>query len=417
MMMAVACVGLAMPLVAQQIPQAELDAMHLRRDGRLMEADALLRGLAFDAQGKPRPGSAYHRWAELQGIMTNTPAPEIAEPGVSLSFIDKSDPGVARIASATPRDAIATIVERAKHTRVVILNEDHASPRDRAFALEVARALRPLGYDLLGAETFNHDPDPKQAAADAARLASDGYPRRLTGYYTSDPVFGDFVRQSLALGYRPFAYETTRHDRAPTPAKRTAQREQDQADTIVRMLKDNPTSKLFLYVGFHHAMEVPVSDGEGGRTLWMAHRLKTMTGIDPLTIEQTVLNDSGSGNLALYALVRPKVKDRPVVLFDGATPLVLDEYRGANDLQVAHPPLRLVDGRADWIRTMGRTPTPIPAAYLPTKGRRLVQAFVASEGEDAVPIDQVLVTAGQTPPSLLLPQVPVRYAVQDAPTL
>lgn len=414
-MMAAACFAIAAPGEAQQIDQRELDAMNARASGRLMEADAMLRVLAFNAQGKPKPGSAYDRWAELQGVLTNTPAPAVAPPGVSLSFVDKDDPGVARIATATPRDAIATIVERAKVTRIVILNEDHASPRDRAFALEVARALRPLGYDLLGAETFSHHSDPNRAKADRARMVRDGFVRRTAGYYTGDPVFADFVRQSLALGYRPFAYETTRHDRAGSPAERIAQREQDQADTIVRMLTVNPGSKLFLYVGFHHAMETPVPDGDGGQTRWMASRVKAMTGIDPLTIEQTMLNDSGSGNLALHALTRSKVKNRPIVLFDGAAPLVLDEYRGANDLQVVHPPLRLIDGRPDWMRVMGRAATPVPTEYLPTKGRRLIQAYIASEGEDTIPVDQVLVTVGQAPPKLYLPNVPVRYAVQDPP--
>ena len=46
-------------------------------------------------------------------------------------------------------------------------------------------------------------------------------------------------------------------------------------------------------------------------------------------------------------------------------------------------------------------------------GRRLIQAFVAGESADAVPMDQVLVTAGETPPVLMLAQGKYRFAVQD----
>jgi len=50
--------------------------------------------------------------------------------------------------AAVPVDAIAAIVERARDTRVVIVNETHDNPRDRAFILAVAEALRPLGYSV-----------------------------------------------------------------------------------------------------------------------------------------------------------------------------------------------------------------------------------------------------------------------------
>src|SRR5688572_13485606 len=50
-------------------------------------------------------------------------------------------------------DALGEIVRRARDTRIVIINEAHDTPRHRAFSLEVAKALRPLGYTHLAAET------------------------------------------------------------------------------------------------------------------------------------------------------------------------------------------------------------------------------------------------------------------------
>jgi hypothetical protein len=126
---------------------------------------------------------------------------------------DESD--LRKLSRARLRDALAEIVGRAQRTNVVILNEEHRSPRDRAFALELARALRPLGYSMLAAEGFFSSADPAEIKRKAMLIAASGYVRRDTGAYTSDPVFADFVRQSLAIGYRPVVYEFEAPKSAP----------------------------------------------------------------------------------------------------------------------------------------------------------------------------------------------------------
>ncbi|HMC91390.1 MAG TPA: hypothetical protein VKI45_02920, partial [Allosphingosinicella sp.] len=80
---------------------------------------------------------------------------------------------------------------------------------------------------------------------------------------------------------------------------------------------------------------------------------------------------------------------------------------------VVHPRTRFVGGRPAWLMEMGRRPQPVPARLLPRSGRRLVQAFLAAEPDDAVPVDQVLVEAGRPAPRLMLPRGRIRYAVQD----
>jgi hypothetical protein len=50
---------------------------------------------------------------------------------------------------------------------------------------------------------------------------------------------------------------------------------------------------------------------------------------------------------------------------------------------------------------------------VPKSGRRLVQAFVANESADAVPMDQVIVEAGKPVPKLMLPKGKYRFAIQD----
>jgi hypothetical protein len=146
----------------------------------------------------------------------------------------------------------------------------------------------------------------------------------------------------------------------------------------------------------------------------MATRLKRMSEIDPLTIDQTALSPLSSGNPALYALAAPHLRGRSAMLMTNGAPLVVGEYAGKVDLQVAHPVAARIDGRPDWLRSMGRRPVAVPANLIPHKGTRLIKAYIAAEAEDAVPVDQVLVTAGKPLPKLMLPSGRIRYEVEDA---
>jgi hypothetical protein len=269
--------------------------------------------------------------------------------------------------------------------------------------------LRPLGYTILAAEAFSN-PDSAEDSP-VTRMARDGYPRLESGHYTNDPVFADFVRQALKLGFRPVAYEQ-RQSQSP-PGGGIAAREQAQADNIAALVAANPDSKFFIYVGFSHVLEAAV-DRDGEPVEWMAARLKKLTGIDPLTIDQANPSELASNRWGrdAFALVAPRI-GRPSVLRLSGADLRVGENGHAVDLQIFHPPIRLVNGRPSWLRGMGRTARPVPANLVPLQGRRLVQAFLAGEGERAIPVDQVLVEAGKPVPRLMLPKQAVRYAVQE----
>jgi hypothetical protein len=326
---------------------------------------------------------------------------------------DRKD--IAAFNGAEPRDALSEIVNRARHTRIVILNEAHHSPRDRAFGLQVARALRPLGYSILAIEAL---PNPATGAeAENARLAADGY-MRLKGGYTDDPAFGDFIRQSLALGYRPVSYEAGANvgTNAISAVDRQAAREQAESDNLVaRIFSTDSTSKVLIYVGYEHAVEEPVKVG-GESLLFMAGRLKAATKIDPLTIDQTTVSEVSRDPAArrLYDLIAPRIGNKPVVFFRADEPVKIGTLGMGTDLQVIHPRLRTRNGRPTWLLTMGRHPVNIPRELLPRHGRRLVQAFIAGEAADAVPIDQVVVQAGKPVPVLMLPSKHLRFAVQES---
>ena len=137
-----------------------------------------------------------------------------------------------RVTDPAVRDALDAIVDAVRDRQVVMINEAHHVPRDRAFATLVALELRKLGFRYLAMETLN------ERRTDA--LAVRGYPLDWDGYYSRDPVFGDFIRRALAVGFIPVAYEHSNFEESD-PQKRLERRERGQAANLVdRILQGTP---------------------------------------------------------------------------------------------------------------------------------------------------------------------------------
>ncbi|MDQ3079486.1 MAG: hypothetical protein M3R03_05750 [Pseudomonadota bacterium] len=369
--------------------------------GAYFKSNEALADLAFAPDGEVRDRMAFGLWTQFSTLLTNELDLDVLARGGHAS---NSDPMWAqRLSAAEPRDAIKEIVARARNTNIVILNEAHNSPRDRAFALHLARALRPLGYKTLALETFSNNP-PETGLPATDQLKRDGFVRFNTGGYTIDPVFARFVREALALGYEPVAYEQTK---AQDPAgSGIAEREQAQADNLMRKIfSARPKEKVFIFVGWGHVVEHPAKQTE-----WMAARLKRMSGVDPLTIDQTSVTDMSNAREA-YEGAAARI-GKSSVFFEGADPLLIGRIAGV-DLQVIHPRRSYRSGRPAWLVDLGGKQVPIPKQLLPAKGRRLIQVFAADAPSDAVPLDQVLVTATSPAPVLFVPAGSVRFAIQQ----
>ncbi len=320
--------------------------------------------------------------------------------------------GPSPLDSATSVDALAGIVAAAKGRRIVILNESHHMPRHRAFALELARALRAEGFDTFAAETFQ----------DIEGTARRGYPTASTGFYTADPVFGELVREVLALGYHTVAYEwmPTGESRTLDPLARINLRETAQAENLLaRVFEARPEARLFVYVGYSHATEDWVDPGGPNERAWMAARLADLTGHDPLTIDQTIAMPRPASEFEnphwRRAEERGELSGPKLFRLADQSVFVTGEYAGKVDLQVFHPRATVVHGRPDWL-ARGRTPVAVPAelaAALPADERVLLQAFRAAEEAGAVPSDQFVVTGRADLPHFLLRPGEYRLVVQD----
>lgn len=290
------------------------------------------------------------------------------------------------------RAAIDAIANAARDRRIVILNESHHNPRHRAFALALATRLREVGFTHFGAETF---------ASNFAETIKDGAPKLKTGTYTLEPVFGDRVRQIAKSGYQLFEYEQ-RSDQMPKgKVDRKADisaREQAQAENIKKVLDTSLGARLFIYVGGSHGSEIPDEDN----LEWMALRLKRMTQLDPLTINQWVGTPPGRAELdgpTYRGVVNLGAFNFPIVL---ANPTGDWLSAFGYDMVVFHPRVPDIAGRPGWLAMNGyRKPYALKLVPMPT--RTLIRAFVKTEPAGSIAMDQILITANQTEVSLMLP--------------
>ncbi|MBA3837157.1 MAG: hypothetical protein C0499_05815 [Zymomonas sp.] len=282
------------------------------------------------------------------------------------------------------------IVGRARKTSIVIISESHERTEHRGFITEVAARLRPIGYDTLAIEALVNAPPgtpeanwPPFRKEPALPFFSEG-----DGHYIEEAGFGRLGRRAKALGYRLLPYEIVQENRPTSEMsvqQQIAVREEAQARNLAAFLGDHPGAKLLIHVGYSHATEVPRSDG----SRWMASRLKSLTGIDPLTISQTLCRGNGK-KVRLSALPE-------------------SQPAGSFDLLVDHPNVRFVQGRPEWRRRTGDRAVAIPPALRPTKGWRVIEARSLGEPDTAIAMDRVAIRPGEDI-ALMLP--PGRYRIR-----
>ena len=276
-----------------------------------------------------------------------------------------------------PEPATRAILDLARGRKAVFFNENHSYPLTRTLTVELLAALRAEGFDTFAAETlYDTDVD--------GELVGRGYPSSDTGFYTEEPVYAEMVRSALKLGYRVVAYE------ALSDATGDA-REAEQARNLERaVFKSHPGARLVLNAGYAHIQE----SGKYLGGMAMAQHFRRMTGIDPLTIEQTMLvphDKPTSDHPYRRDIVRVLKPTQPLVFRDAeGKPWSLKH--DAYDLSVVFPDEVIQRGRPDWATLGGlRVPYQVSGALCDNSYPCLVEARYEGEGDDAVPADRVVI--------------------------
>lgn len=175
-------------------------------------------------------------------------------------------------------DAADVITKLAADRSIVLINEAHHNAHTRALTLALLPRLRELGFTYFAAEALGED-DPA--------LMRRGYPIKASGTeYLQEPLYGEIVREAIRLGFILVPYDSSDID------PRT--REAAQAETLFRkVFAKDPKARLFVHAGYAH---IDKASGRLGSIEPMAAQLAKLTGLDPLSIDQTQFMESGAAD-------------------------------------------------------------------------------------------------------------------------
>lgn len=163
-----------------------------------------------------------------------------------------------------PISALAYLDSVASFHQAIFINEDHYSPQHRAFTLRLLHILRARGYTHFAAEAlWHHD----------LHLTARAYPLfSKTLSYADDPVYSDLIQTAIELGFHIIPYE------ADDPRMSRGRYRGQAMNLYNAVFKNASTSKLIVHGGYGNISE---------KTNFLGDHFKQISGIDPLTIDQT----------------------------------------------------------------------------------------------------------------------------------
>ncbi|QNH61947.1 hypothetical protein [Hymenobacter sediminicola] len=271
-------------------------------------------------------------------------------------------------------DAHEYILQRARTEQIIIINEAHHNPRHRVFTASLLPELARLGFRYFAAEGLDRND---------SLLNQRGYPTLKTGYYTKEPQFAHLLRTALQTGFQlvPYDYGFVHES---DPAAGILARETAQARNIQRILQADPKAKIVVHCGFSH-----VNEGPNGMytQMAMAGHLRKLTGLNPFTIDQTALTESGTpgGEYAYYRLA--KAPTSSVFIDVQQQPFAAAGSQMSPDVNVFHPRTTYRSGRPEWVFSAGRQPV-VVAKPAKVGFPCLILAYTAAENSaDAIPVD------------------------------
>lgn len=273
-------------------------------------------------------------------------------------------------------DAVSYIAKIADQHQIIIISESHLKPQHRIFSRKLLSVLRNKGYKYLGLEALNPDSTRSNFLSDTA-LQQRGYTMAgvTSGVYANEPQMSRLIRTAIHKGYQIFGYERTYRSE-------TKDRDEIQAENIIRYLKNNPEGKCIIHCGWYHAIE---SDTIKRRnSFFMAKYLKDKTGVDPLTIYQDNFTEKVL-ETEHYLLEEIDVTT-PSILLDNSGQLI--RFSPHVDLQIIHPKTHYRKGRPNWLFENESVLYELPFDSIQIKTPFFLAAYRPTR-EDGTPVDIV----------------------------
>lgn len=296
-------------------------------------------------------------------------------------------------------DATEYILKRAKNKKVIMINESHNMPQQRAYMISLLQKLYNQGFRYLGMEALGYD----------SLLNQRAYPLLGKGWLLTEPVMGNVAREAIKIGFKVFSYEID-HNEAVVPYNPEnafssqvgtgLEREIRQAFNIMKIFKADSTAKVVLFAGLGHICR----EWDGymmASYVWrfLGPGLKNR----PLSIDQICMVERSSDSIENPYFLFANV-DKPSVFADTSNSSFINEYTNKQiDIQVFHPRSKYINERPDWLYQLDRIPFYIDAKKHKIQYPLIVKAYC--KGEDiskAVPFDVIQLNDKKEKKPLLL---------------
>ncbi len=265
--------------------------------------------------------------------------------------------------------------------KYVFFNEDHLRPQTRVTILNSLDILYKKGFRYLFCETVN---------GKDSLLNTRKYPVIESGWYSSEPTYGNLLREAFRLGFIILPYEDTNKAAPRNNGKvySKSDRETEQANNLLRFISEHKDAKIIILAGHSHI-------NENQKQGWMASVFRLNSGQNPLTIEQTDMAEYSDAYYSnnLFKLFRSKYQNR--------IPVMLVNYEGkpytlkANSYDITLFPSKTdyINERPDWlINLKGNKEYQIDMKFWEVNDTCLIQAIKTNEDiEISVPSDQILI--------------------------
>ena len=163
------------------------------------------------------------------------------------------------------KSAESEILKRSQLHRIVMFNEAHDIAQHRVLTYRMLSGLWKQGYRYFAAESLN---------SSASSQLNKGYVTNNIGYYTRESIYANLVLKAKEIGFEIVSYDMHK----PSKLNTTDERETNSALTLKEKVFDkDPNAKIIIHVGYSHINEEE----------WLASKLKSITNLETLTIDQT----------------------------------------------------------------------------------------------------------------------------------
>ncbi len=264
----------------------------------------------------------------------------------------------------------------ARQYEVIMINESHHTPYHRNFVFSLLPDLKKQGFKYLALEALGKD----------NKINQRGYPCFEDGSYIQEPLYSEMIREAVRLGFKLISYEedfSSCNGKGKDKYYCDRYRDSIAAVNICNIKKKDKSAKILVYAGYSHIKEKYRSNKPR-----MAEYFKNISGIDPLTIDQTSMMDFGDVKYTYpyYDILKDKLNDEVMLLISDKKDSFWSLFEGY-DIMVFSPSPKMQNGRYSFY-SINNTRKEYYLERDKTLNAFFVQAFYENEKGNNIPADQ-----------------------------